>query len=316
MVNIVKLYNVDIGINDEKPVVCSQTLFSAILNALPDKAESLLKNPHFTVSSMFPFFVVNGHETTFFPIVSSRFLWAGRSKPNDKIEKDLKKAYLVKVEALMNGIKEEDLRSGNSIFFNSKDFYFKQSHNSISRKTADAEDTKPFFSFRIKTSQSGGLWFAYPKAFEKDIKGALQEIQEFGFGRDKSTSARPFESFEFEEIKDSGNCFINLGLYSPTKAEMDFFLDEWRAKSGVFYPPKFLLKSYSGWTEYHEDSRIVVMEKPAKYYFAEGSIFPSQKKEVYGQRGTYKELVYDFKHKIFWNGVTLPFYFNWGKMNE
>lgn len=299
---IAKLHKVNIGVNEESPIIHSQMVFSAILNALPNKAEELLKNNDFTISSLFPFLGKN----IFLPIINPLFL-TSVNKLDYETKKKLKKEKLVKVDAFKKGLSEEDLEEWNETFFNSENFFEKQAHNSVSRKALDSDETKLFFSFRMRTNEKNGLWFSYPEEFEKEIKKALAKIQNFGFGRDKSTSSKPFEKFDFIEVKEAGDSFVNLGLYSPTKEEISNFIEKSRIESNA---PKYELKKYAGWTESIKDNRIITKEKPGKYYFKEGSVFPFIGKSVYGERKKYNELEGNFKHPIYWNGITPSFRFN------
>ncbi|MEM4710159.1 MAG: hypothetical protein QXT97_04190 [Candidatus Diapherotrites archaeon] len=302
MVNIVKLYNVNVGINEQEPIIKSQIIFSAILKALPEKADLLINDKNFTVSSMFPFSTIDCSEKKYVPIVSARIL-------KDFNKKKFKKVNLIDSEILtdkekLERINEEDIEK---ITFDKENFKYKQTHNRVPRN--NNEETKLYFSFRLKTTNDSGLWFAYTKEYRKEIEKALNEIKVYGLGRDKSTSAEPFETFEFDEIKDSGDWFINLGLYSPTKNELESFLQKSNTENKK---PKYELENYSGWTEVIEKNKIINKEKPAKYYYKEGSIFPSLEKQVYGRREKYNKInSTNLNTKIFWNGITIPFYFNW-----
>ncbi|MCX8190200.1 MAG: hypothetical protein N3F05_03155 [Candidatus Diapherotrites archaeon] len=291
--HIVKLYKVDIGVNEDYPIVSSQSIFAALLNAMPNLAEKLILDDRFAVSSMFPF---SGNKI-YLPIVNAKILMKDK---NDELNKKIKSKKLLVVDAFKEGLNEKYLDDKPEDVF-----LIKNAHNSVPRTTKMAGETKLFFSYRIKSTKKSGLWFSYSPQFKSIIEKALLEMKYFGFGRDKTTSSQPFEDFEFHEIEDDGDFFINLALYSPTKDELKQFLE--KSKEDEFFGPNYVLVQYAGWTEVSDGHFTVNMEKPAKYYFKEGSIFPSLGKTSYGRRGPYAELEGNFKHKIYWNGIT-PIY--------
>lgn len=250
------------------------------------------------------------------------FTWAkitaGKSKAQKletyaSLKKYKKKKYLTKTEledVLTGKLNDEDLffdfiknlKPGGSALQHSKsDYectkekeekgkarslpnanYFQEEpvmHNAIDRLSGTVLEGALFATEEIYTASNAGLFFLIdcPESVFSHVEAALRYLGHSGFGGDATTGKNQFspviEDFNLK-LPEKAEQFTTLSLYAPKKDETAFYSSN---EEKCFYE-NVIRKGKAG-GKYYQASEFW---KKSVFSFAEGSVFPSLGKDIYG----------------------------------
>lgn len=262
----IRIGDLGIGLESVSKVIHSDTLFSAIANALVDLNEDLedfverVRKGELKISSAFPF----GRDEYYLP---------APVKPYEK-----------KVEPFVTKEVFENLLSSNEVDRMEKDMPYKEFELpkvAVDRVTAN---TSIYYVSLLKFKDGGFYFLVDGKTREIEI--ALKYLADEGIGGKRTWGLGRFE-FEFEDFNfktpKNSNAFVTLSVVFPQNLE-----------SIVFWKP--IIRG--GWTLKGKQIR-----KPRIIMVSEGSVFSG---EEHGRVVDLDEFVEGFSakvgHKVFING--------------
>ncbi len=252
-------------------VIHSDTLFSAIANSfamLFDLGDEFFSSPPFLISSAFPYY----KETLFFPKP-----FGLRIDPSlfEKFRKKVKKAKFVSSGIFEKYLKGEGISPSEESFsgdgFMSEEpikepvyVYYERPRSTVPRVSGY---TEIFYSTSVEFGENAGLYFFAEfraEQMKRQFDSALYLLGDTGIGGERSTGYGRF-LFQSEEIekpgKESGEYFITLSLYYPSKEEIN---------NGILNSARYSLLTRQNWIF---SGRARPVRSKSVRMFAEGSLF-------------------------------------------
>ena len=252
----------------------SDTIMAAIFSAWAKSghADWIINdgNPHFTISSAFPYYEKGGKKILFFPRIKKPLQI---ENPDNDIAKLLKKTKWLDqeyFEAIIHNRKLEEIKNHIQGEYISKHELPKDGliQKQVSERVRIPRDmseseSEPFYMERIYFNDSGLFFLATGTELEK-LEKALDFLSREGVGTDRNIGNGFFEW-------DSGTCDLdipdsdyatNLGLYCPENKE--------QIETQVDSKSSYDLIKRGGWITTEGMQGI---EKNSVYMFTEGSVF-------------------------------------------
>lgn len=283
-------------------ILHSDTLFSAIVNIylyLYKIDENFFSDPPFLISSAFPFY----KDKLF---VKMPFLKL--DIPEDKKErfgKKIKKSKFISIDLLKKLFSKEKISISESSFlyggFISDSTINEPIYKEFERPRATisgANKSTIFYTNLVRFSDNAGLYFFVTfkeKSYKKKFDSVMYLLGDTGIGGERSNGCGLFiaSSEKFENPFLSGEYFINISLYHPTKREVE---------SGILRNSHFDLITRQNWIF---SNRAHPLRSKSVRMFVEGSVFKSTGIEEGDIIDTTPEIVSqtgELKHRIYRNG--------------
>ncbi|PWJ57825.1 CRISPR type III-A-associated RAMP protein Csm4 [Dyadobacter jejuensis] len=267
----------DYGISER--TLHSDTMYAAIMQswAILGKEEWILKNPAYTLSSLFPY-TLNTSSKQKVHFFAKPFFPANTDNKKDQSDdaKIYKKIKFVDAWHFQHYLNQTPLTSTVDSVHGSyqtnepinKNFLTTDVQNRIKRPRNDSEDTVPFYTERLFFTRGSGLFCLVHyenEEAQKQVKAALRLLAENGIGTDRAVGNGQFNvSFGSLnlELPDFSDFAINMSLFCPETKED---LKEMISDEAVRYE---IIKRGGWMSDPHNTYR-----KRSVYMFLEGSVF-------------------------------------------